>query len=117
MDDHERTILIHYNIPEPFPLQWPADKDDSDESEGDFDAKSPAHSRLQHRRSKPRHSALERLASSRRSRGDAFYSSEDTAEVLARKDEPDPLGFSDSVVRVLRQRGLPIDDDAKLRKT
>lgn len=129
MDEQERTILNHYNIALAFPQQWPAEKDDSDDSDEDINTNANVsgsdnkiNAKLQHRRSKPRHSALGRLASSsrRRSRGDVLDlnddDTQDTPEMWARKDEPDPLGFSDSVVRMLRQRGLPVDEDARLRK-
>ncbi|TKA73790.1 hypothetical protein B0A49_05140 [Cryomyces minteri] len=39
----------------------------------------------------------------------------DGADNLVQKDEPDPLGTSASVVQVLRQRGLPVEQNLKLR--
>ena len=116
MADDERIILNHYKLPTAFPVQWPAEKDDSDDSDGNTNLKPDNRSRLQHRRSRPRHSALGRLAPSRRSCGSLLGSDEGSTQVVGRNDEPDPLGSSDSIVRLLRHRGLPVDDDAKLRK-
>ena len=40
----------------------------------------------------------------------------DGVENLVQKDEPDPLGGRDSVVRILRHKGLPVEDDQRLRE-
>ncbi|KAI9887212.1 MAG: hypothetical protein M1823_000960 [Watsoniomyces obsoletus] len=115
MADPERTLLNHYNLPSLYPLQWPAEKDDSEES-ADEVVPAPKGSRgSQTRRSKRPPSVLDKLGGSRRSAGVKTESQDDGAQVLPRKDEPDPLGSSDSVIRLLRQRGLPVDHDAKLR--
>ena len=111
-DDDERIITHHYNIPTLFPSQWPVDKDGSDDDSGDDLPPTSSHPR----RSKPSHSALDRLGTSRRNARAGAQLHGDGPELLARKDEPDPLGFSDSVVRLLRQRGLPVDEDARLRE-
>ena len=117
-DDEERVITAHYNITTLFPSRWPADEDGSDDDSGDDlpsnNNKTPT-SPHPHR-SKPSHSALDRLGTSRRHTRASAQRHDDGPESLARKDEPDPLGFSDSVVRLLRQRGLPVDEDARLRK-
>ncbi len=36
---------------------------------------------------------------------------------MVQKDEPDPLGTSDSVVRSLKNMGLPLQDDLRMRKS
>ena len=106
MADIERTLLNHYNLKTLYPTQWPAEKDESDASDEELP-------RSNVRRSKSRYSVLERGASYRRSVPGAQKTSEGR-ENLVQKDEPDPLGASPSVVQVLRQRGLPVDEDLKL---
>jgi exocyst complex component 2 len=103
MADYERTVLDHYQLSTAYPVEWPAEKDMSDSSDED-DKKSNRNGMI--RRSKSRYSALERAASDRRS-GDGV-------ENLVQRDEPDPLGSTDSVVRILRQLGLPVQEDTKL---
>jgi len=116
VSDYERTILEHYQLSTPNPEAWPAEKDQSDGSdeEGDVPSKSPL-SKLTIRRSRSRYSALERAASDRRSLVPGSQKTGDGVENLVQRDEPDPLGSTESVVRILRQLGLPIGDDTKLR--
>lgn len=115
-EDYQRSILEYYQLSTPNPQEWPADKDMSDDSDEDGDGTlKPAASRLIMRRSKTRYSALERAASDRRSLVPGSQKSGDGVENLVQRDEPDPLGFSESVVRLLRQQGLPIQDDIRLR--
>lgn len=111
----EHTILNHYNLTNPFPTAWPAEKDESDASDDDRPINSLPGSCL--RRSKSRYSALERSGSDRRSLVPGSEKLRDGQENLVQKDEPDPLGGTDSVVRVLRQRGLPVDEDQRLSET
>ncbi len=113
MTDYERTILNHYNLTTLYPNEWPAEKDESDASEEDLPYKSKANAPF--RRSKSRYSALERNGSGRRSLVPGAEKTGTGAGNLVPKDEPDPLGGMDSVVRVLRQRGLPVEDDTRLR--
>ena len=109
MADYERTILEFYQLPTPYPTEWPAEKEEgeaSDEDEGDI--------KLQRRKS--RYQALERAVSRR---GSAVPGSEGGAGGvgnLVSKDEPDPLGSSYSVVRTLKHLGLPLQDDLRLRR-
>ncbi|KAI9825071.1 MAG: hypothetical protein M1832_001391 [Thelocarpon impressellum] len=98
--DYEQEVLSHYKLSTPFPLEWPADKDGSDaEDDGISKPKS---------RRKSRYSALERPTSPAANPGDG-------PDNLAQSDEPDPLGAADSVVRLLRRRGLPVEEDLRLR--
>lgn len=112
MTDYERTILNHYNLATPYPSEWPAQKDDSDASEDELATEPSNRSALS--RSKSRYSALERSGSDRRSFVPGVERTGDGASNLVQKDEPDPLGGPESVVRILRQRGLPVEDDARL---
>ena len=108
----EQTILNHYNLNSPYPTVWPAEKDDSDTSEEE----KSSNNKNAMRRSKSRYSALERSGSDRRSLVPGAERLKDGQENLVQRDEPDPLGGRDSVVRILRQKGLPVEEDTKLRK-
>jgi exocyst complex component 2 len=115
MADFERTVLEHYQLPTAYPEEWPAEKDLSDaSSDEEFAGKSKRIGMI--RRSKSRYSALERSASDRRSLVPGSQKTGDGIENLVQKDEPDPLGTADSVVRILKQQGLPVQDDIDLRK-
>lgn len=108
--NEEPNILNHYNIPVAYPNVWPSERDESDASDNERspDAKSNA------RRSKSRYSALERSSSDRRSLVPGAQRLKDGHENLVQKDEADPLGGKDSVVRLLKQKGIPVEEDARL---
>lgn len=108
----EHIILNHYNLTNPFPIAWPVEKDDIDASEEENAAGGL--SKADTRRSRSRYSALQRIGSGHRSSVPGSQKLRDGHENLAQKDEPDPLGVTDSVVRVLRQRGLPVEEDLQL---
>ena len=108
----EQTILNHYNLTNAFPTTWPVEKDDSDES-GEEKVVNGSQNGI--RRSKSRYSALERSGSDgRRSLVPGSQKLRDGQEALVQKDEADPLGVSDSVVRTLRQKGLPVEENSRL---
>lgn len=108
------TILQNkYNIATLYPTEWPAEKDLSSD-EDDDDIPQPASTpNLNLRRSKSRYSVLENPGRFQRSLPGA-EKTRDGVENLVQKDEPDPLGAYPSVVSILRQRGLPVEDDTKL---
>lgn len=108
----EHIILHHYNLANPFPTTWPTEKDESDASEEDTAASGLSKADI--RRSRSRYSALQRNGSDHRSLVPGSQKLRDGHENLAQKDEPDPLGMTDSVIRVLRQRGLPVEEDQRL---
>jgi exocyst complex component 2 len=108
MTDAEGNVTNHYNLPTAYPLEWPAELDQSDEDE-------PSNVGAGVRRSRSRYSALERSASDRRSALPGFQKTGDGRANLVQKDEPDPLGGPDSVVRALKQRRLPVEEDSRLR--
>jgi exocyst complex component 2 len=113
MEPIERRLLNKYNITTLFPAQWPADKDkDSDDSDGDDS--SPAAPAQGIRRSRSRYSVLESPGNYKRQLPGA-EKSKDGVENLVQKDESDPLGTYPSVVQVLRKKGLPVEDDIRLR--
>ena len=111
MMEAEHPILNHYNIATPYPTVWPAEKDESDASEEE----SPS-IKSKVRRSRSRYSALERSGSDRRNLVPGSEKLEDGVENLVQKDEADPLGHADSVVRVLRHRGIAVEDNQRLRE-
>ena len=108
----EPTILNHYNLTTLFPTSWPSEKDDSDASEEEtvtIPRKSVS------RRSKSRYSALERVGSDRKSLVPGSEKIGNGVENLVQKDEPDPLSGTESVVKILKEKGLPVEDDSRLR--
>ncbi|KAI9807650.1 MAG: hypothetical protein M1825_005591 [Sarcosagium campestre] len=114
MADFERNMLNHYNLTNPFPVEWPAEKDLSDASDEEkIQPKSKSNAPI--RRSKSRYSALERTGGEARKSVPGSERTGDGVENLVQKDEPDPLGGSDSVVRVLRYKGLPVEENTRLR--
>lgn len=115
MADYERTILEHYQLANAFPIEWPADKDKSDASDDEEDGGKSARNGMM-RRSKSRYSALERAASDRKSFLPGAQRGSNGVENMVSRDEPDPLGSSDSVVRILRARNLPVQDDPRIRR-
>lgn len=99
----ERKILEFYHLTTPFPVEWPAENN-SDESEHE-DVKS------RHQRRKSRYQALEKARKSMVPKG-----SSPASATAVQMDEPDPLGTSDSVVRILRQIGIRVEDRPQLRR-
>lgn len=110
-----RTILNHYNISEPFPTEWPTEKDASDDSDTEPKPKPRSAPRTKPNMAKSRYSVLERHVSERRSLVPGSEKTRDGVETLVLKDEPDALGSTDSVVRTLRRKGLPVEDDERFR--
>lgn len=113
MADYGRRVLDHYQLSTAYPLEWPAEKDLSDDSDEE-DSKQQRNGML--RRSKSRYSALERVTSDRKSLVPGSQKTGNGLENLVQRDEPDPLGTTESVVRILRQLGLPVQDDTRLRR-
>lgn len=113
MTEYERTVLDHYQLPSAFPTEWPTEKDQSDASDDD-EAVAAKEEKSKTTRRKSKYSALEHVSSYRRSFVPGAQKL-DGVESLVRKDEPDPLGAGDSVLRILRSQGLPVQDDIKLR--
>lgn len=111
--DYERTILEFYQLPTPYPNEWPDEKNQSDASDNDDDGKDETKAKLNRRKS--RYQALERAVSNRSSMIPGSRSEKGGIGNIVQRDEPDPLGTTDSVVRTLRQLGVPIQDDPRLR--
>ncbi|KAK2612707.1 Exocyst complex component S5 [Conoideocrella luteorostrata] len=103
MADYERTVLEFYQLPSAYPSEWPAEKDLNEDPGDEQDTKQG--------RRRSRYDALESAFGGRKS----FADGQGGLGSLVQKDETDPLGTSDSVVRALRQLGLPVQDDTRLR--
>ncbi|KAF1968141.1 hypothetical protein BU23DRAFT_515268 [Bimuria novae-zelandiae CBS 107.79] len=114
MESIETQLLNKYNIPTLFPSQWPDEKDNSSDSDDDGPTPQRPPTMQAARRSKSRFSVLEPSGSFTRKR-EGVEKTKDGVENLVQKDEQDPLGTYPSVVQVLRQRGLAVEDDVKLR--
>lgn len=111
MSDYDRTILEFYQLQTPFPSEWPTEKDEADSSDEEKRDKG-GNQKLQRRKS--RYQALERAASRRSSHIPGSEGGKGGIGNLVQKDESDPLGSTDSVVRALGSMGLPVQDDARL---
>ncbi|KAI1470216.1 exocyst complex component Sec5-domain-containing protein [Daldinia caldariorum] len=111
MADFDRNVLEFYQLSTPFPTEWPAEKDKSDDS----DSEQEQLKKQKINRRKSRYQALERAVSNRTSIVQGSEKSPNGVSNLVQKDEPDPLGTSDSVVRSLKQLGVPVQDDVRLR--
>lgn len=109
MADLERKVLDFYGTSTPFPTEWPADKDNDSDASEEENAKKKVNKR------KSRFQALERAVSTRSSVIPGSESSASGVSNLVQRDEPDPLGTTDSVVRTLKQLGVPLQDDTRLR--
>ncbi|KAI9672403.1 MAG: hypothetical protein M1817_003425 [Caeruleum heppii] len=113
--DAEQDVLHHYNLTTAYPVEWPPEKDNSDASDDEPQDTPRSKFNTRPRTQKPRYSALYRSGSDRQPPVPVLGKPGDCLENLVQKDEPDPLGSTESVVRILRQRGLPVDDDLRLK--
>ncbi len=107
MAELERTVLEFYGVPSLFPVEWPADQGHSDDSDDDEGRQRKA--KIQRRKS--RYQAPERATTNRSANVPGSEKGN-----LVQRDEPDPLGTTDSVVMTLKRYGIPIQDDPRLRK-
>ncbi|KAJ5832099.1 hypothetical protein N7474_000410 [Penicillium riverlandense] len=99
-------VASHYNLPSEYPEEWPAALNDDDDVE-----EEPAvqRTKTKSRPRKSRYFALERTDSDLRKSFGSRHGKE-AAREKTKRDEPDPLGTSDSVLRILKQRGVPLED-------
>lgn len=114
MADFDRNVLDFYGISTLMPTTWPSEKNDkADDSDSDREQQQ----KKKINRRKSRYDALERAVSNRASIIAGSETSASGVSNLVQRDEPDPLGSSDSVVRTLKDLGVPIQDDTRLRKS
>lgn len=106
MADLERKVLEFYQLPNPYPNEWPAEKDEADAL-----GEGLAPGAMENRRL----SRYEALASAVNERRSMMPGPDSGASNVVQKDEADPLGATESVVRSLKQMGLPVQDDSRLR--
>lgn len=111
MADLERTVLDFYQISTLNPNEWPAEKD----NDSDVSDEEAAAAKKKANRRKSRYQALEKAVSNRNSIIPGSENSSSGVSNLVQRDEPDPLGTTDSVVRTLKHLGVPVQDDPKLR--
>ncbi|KAI1741377.1 exocyst complex component Sec5-domain-containing protein [Xylaria scruposa] len=112
MADFDRSVLDFYGISTLMPTTWPSEKNDkADDSDSDREQQQ----KKKINRRKSRYDALERAVSNRSSIVAGSEKSASGVSNLVQRDEPDPLGSSDSVVRTLKDLGVPIQDDTRLR--
>jgi exocyst complex component 2 len=102
-------VAGHYGIQHAFPDVWPAELDESDASDTENFA---AGAGAKQKRRSARYSAL---GGTGRGLAAGSYRAGGAGDNVAVKDEPDPLGSSDSVMYVLKQRRIHVDDDPRLR--
>lgn len=93
----DAAIARHYRLTDPFPTVWSDPIEDNQ-----------AVHRKATRASTARYSVLQEEGMSLRSSGNVL-------DTTIPQDEADPLGTTNSVVRVLRQKGLPVDENLPLR--
>lgn len=121
--DKERELLNKYHLTSLYPSEWPHQQDDDDDdSESDEEAaangmptRQQTNASAKSRRSfSNTYKNLDRHASIRSSLSNTqkTASGEDS---LVQKDETDPLGMAASVAAKLRSRGLPVEENVKLR--
>lgn len=103
----ESKLLSHYKLKTLNPSEWPENLNSDDSEEEAIPG-------LNKRKSKSRYSALNRGATVRASVPGAERS-KSGVENLVQADEPDPLGGPRTVIQVLRQRGVPVAEDSRLR--
>ena len=98
----DAALLKHYRLKDPFPTTWSDPVDEAQKKQNGLNRKSTV-----------RYSVLQEdnVASTLKGllAGDRYEGA------TVPQDEPDPLGTTDSVVRVLRKRGLPVEDNVRLR--
>ncbi|KAJ1333516.1 exocyst complex component 2 [Microdochium nivale] len=115
MGDFDRNVLEFYGLTNPYPVQWPAEKDTNTDDDDSEHEQVQAKPKTKLNRRKSRYQALERAVSTRASIMSGSEKSASGISNLVQKDEADPLGSTDSVVRTLRQLGVPVQDDIRLR--
>lgn len=119
--DKERQLLNKYGLTTLSPLEWPHHDDDDEDTESEEEAaangmptRQKSNALSNSRRLSNTYKNLDRHASIRSSLSGTqkTASGEDS---LVQKDEADPLGMAPSVAAELRKRGLPVEDNVKLR--
>ncbi|KAK5135641.1 hypothetical protein LTR08_004942 [Meristemomyces frigidus] len=117
----ERQLLSHYKLPNLYPDAWPHADDGEDSSDSDPDDQTPPQTTPNGAPGGQagRPSADKRLSSSKLRNLERHASLRSvptpTPDEAVQRDEPDALGMAPSVVAELKRRGVPVDEDVKLR--
>lgn len=111
--DVERNLLNHYKLTGLFPQEWPATADDPEDVE-DMNASLPERQMSKRSRRSSRFSNLDPQPISK-NRHSLPRDTGGGSGNLVQRDEPDPLGIAPSVVQQLRRKGVPVDEDLRLR--
>lgn len=116
--DRERELLNRYKLTSLYPEKWPSRADESSGEDSDDETLqqqnglaptcTPSKPSTTSRSSVARFRNIDRHASIR-------SSAAADSESVVQKDEVDALGMAPSVASELKRRGLPIDDNLKLR--
>lgn len=98
-------VVSHYSLPSAYPEEWPATLDEEQPEEP-----------VERTKSRPRKSRYFALERNNSDWGSNFGSRRGKdARESSQNDEPDPLGTGDSVLRILKKRGLRLDEDSGKR--
>ncbi|KAK4541638.1 hypothetical protein LTR36_007782 [Oleoguttula mirabilis] len=120
----ERQLLNHYKLTNLYPDTWPHPADDDNSSDSDPDDVPPSAATSNggpvSRQASKLSMSSQRVSSTSKFRNIDRHASIRSANSLGpdsvvQKDEPDPLGMAPSVAGELRRRGLPVEEDLKLR--
>ena len=101
----DADIASYYNLPTAFPEEWPAELEEEEDHPEDEGL----------RRRGSRYVALERSGSERKTINLGSFKANTGRENLVKNDEPDPLGTRESVLKILKSRGLSVEDESRLR--
>ena len=97
MAELDRTVLEFYQISNPYPVEWPADKGNSDASDDDDDEGKERKAKLNRRKS--RYQALERAATHRSS--NSMIPGSEKGNLVQRGRDGDVLAPGRAAVRVV----------------
>lgn len=122
--DQERRLLNHYGISSLHPDRWPRAADNSSDDSSDDEAEQQRQTQQVQQTAQPS-PRPSRQRASLTANGSKYRSIDRHASIrsanslgpdsVVQKDEADPLGMRPSVVGELRRRGLPVEEDMKLR--
>ncbi|KAK5121685.1 hypothetical protein LTR85_004857 [Meristemomyces frigidus] len=121
----ERQLLNHYKLTNLYPDAWPHQADDDNSSDSDLDDVPQSPGATNGVGGPVRQASKLSMGSQRVSSNSKFRNIDRHASIrsanslgpesVVQKDEPDPLGMAPSVAGELRRRGLPVEEDLKLR--
>lgn len=111
--EKERSLLNKYKLTSLYPDSWPHQDQDSSEEEEDSQTNGNVPTRHASKLSVNSHSSFSKYRNI--DRHASVRSETRDSESVVQKDEPDALGMTPSVAMELKRRGLPVEDNLKLR--